>query len=183
MLNYSTSSRAFLRDLAERSARTAVSSSSARNMGRAGLIQTARNYLTVSVKPSDLARNKRYNVFFDHRTAGMQRAIRRYLRNGTGWGPSRKFLNIYIRDLFYNYYLRREYDLSHIEAKLEIPLDSYVVGHIRKETGRNHGLPRWQGVISLDADLSEKYQFYADQIARKCNTRRVHLDVAFWNKP
>jgi len=113
----------------------------------------------------------------------MQRTIRRYIQSGDGWGPSRKFLNIYIRDVFYNYYLHRAYSLSRIESELEIPLDSYVVSHIRREIGRNHGLPRWRGVISLDADLSEKYQSYADQIAQKRHTQRVHLDVAFWNKP
>jgi hypothetical protein len=44
------------------------------------------------------------------------------------WGAARKFLNLYLRNATYNFYLRRAYRLDRVEHLLELPMDSYAEG-------------------------------------------------------
>jgi len=94
----------------------------------------------------------------------------------------RKFLNIYLRNVTYNHYLRRAYSLHRIERLLELPMDSFAAKQLRRRRD-GRALPRWKGVIHLTPEASMAYQAVADQIAKRELIHRVHLDVLFWRAP
>ena len=99
------------------------------------------------------------------------------------WGAARKALNLFLRACFYNRYLCVEYDLDHLEAWLEIPLDSVIAGQLTKKTRENAGrgsLPPWKGLVELTKKDSERFQNYASHLAAAEKLPRVHLDVRLW---
>lgn len=95
------------------------------------------------------------------------------------WGAARKFLNLYLRSVTYNFYLRRAYKLDRIEHLLELPMDSYVAKELRQRCERR-ALPRWRGVIHLTPDANATYQTFASKVADRERMHRVHLDVFYW---
>lgn len=66
------------------------------------------------------------------------------------WGAARKFLNLYLRWITYNCYLRREYKLDRIERLLELPMDSYANAGLEQYC--RAPLPCWKGVSKLKDD-------------------------------
>lgn len=95
------------------------------------------------------------------------------------WGWARKLLNIFLRDCLYNFYLREHYQLDKAERLLEVALDSFVAGGIRR---RNRELPPWDAIKWLDRSTSERYQQEAARIAESQYHARVHLDAFFWSR-
>ena len=93
------------------------------------------------------------------------------------WGAARKFLNLYLRDATYNFYLREAYGLDRVEPLLELPMDSYAANELRRQCG---ALPRWKGVIHLAPKENAVYQAFAGQVAARECIHRVHLDVRYW---
>ncbi len=112
-------------------------------------------------------------------------ALSAYLPRGH-WGSARKFLNIFLRDCFYNSYLRKHYKLSERWGSfLEVPLDRQVANrlfndwiNLRRQANQ---LPQWAGVVNLTEVNSEIYQAAAKEIAeKKYSFHRVHLDLVYW---
>jgi hypothetical protein len=95
------------------------------------------------------------------------------------WGAARKFLNLYLRNATYNFYLRRAYRLDRVEHLLELPMDSYAAKELRKQCERRE-LPRWKGVIHLTSEANAAYQTFASKVAAREAIHRVHLDVRYW---
>lgn len=104
------------------------------------------------------------------------------------WGAARKSLNLFFRDIVYNKFLCEKYRL-HITKNdyntaiehLEIPLDRNVAEKIIKnKTERIINLTRWNGIINLNKEESDKYQSEAINIAKKIKTVPIHLDLIFW---
>jgi hypothetical protein len=96
------------------------------------------------------------------------------------WGPARKAINLFLRDVTYNVWLRDAHSLPGIEAALELPLDGVIMSAIRRLDST--GLPK-VSVIGLTRELSEGYQQAAAGIAAAKGIARVHLDVVLWPPP
>jgi hypothetical protein len=94
------------------------------------------------------------------------------------WGPSRKALNLFLRDATYNHWMRDGYELAAAEDKLEIPLDGIVMDGLRE---RDASLPASSSVKRLTPEHSALYQHAAAKIAADRGCVRVHLDLVFWN--
>jgi hypothetical protein len=77
------------------------------------------------------------------------------------WGAARKFLNLYLREITYNFF------------------DSNVAKALRQEK-EGARLPRWRGVIHLKPDASAQYQSVAAAVAARKRTCRAHLDLLYW---
>jgi len=167
----------FINVLRRREASISIGPSTARNMGPAGTIQDAREYLG-SLKLKTFARRTEEEF-----QAELDRATDRFLSHlpegAKYWGAARKFLNIFLRGAVYNRLLCEHYDLYRIEPWLELPLDSHVAKGLRSEKS-GHDLPRWKTVIALDRDMNRLYQTFASQVARQKNIHRIHLDVLYW---
>jgi hypothetical protein len=95
------------------------------------------------------------------------------------WGAARKFLNLYLRDATYNFYLRRAYMLDGVEHLLELPMDSFAATELHKLCERRE-LPSWKGVIHLTPEDNAAYQTFASKVAIREAIHRVHLDVRYW---
>ena len=96
------------------------------------------------------------------------------------WGPARKAVNLFLRDLSYNFMTRKEYGLSKHDEDLEVPLDGKVMTRIRAEA-HDTNLDRTT-VIALTEEMSEKYQLAALKIAKQQKkVYRVDLDLQWWS--
>lgn len=109
-------------------------------------------------------------------TEGLRRALPVGRRH---WGLARKIVNIYLRNAFYNHYLRKTYHLDRSELLLEVPVDSAVAKGLRRSAATNE-LPRWPGLRSLKPAQHEEYQKYAIELAMLKKMSRVHLDALLW---
>jgi hypothetical protein len=92
---------------------------------------------------------------------------------------ARKLLNIFLRDAFYDHYLRQPFHLGRAERYLELPMDSVIAKRMRKEA-RGYSLPSWRGVKRLSPGTSDQYQRIASRLATRQGTARVHLDAFWW---
>ncbi|NGM18429.1 hypothetical protein G3576_00265 [Roseomonas stagni] len=97
---------------------------------------------------------------------------------GFPFGAARKALNLFVRDLSHNIWMRELLLLDAVENKLEVPLDGIVMQNLRKRCPRR--LPA-VSVIGLTPSISERYQQYASEIAASMGTFRVHLDIDWWS--
>jgi len=166
--------------LHRRIAGTSVGASTARRMGPKGAIAAARSYLAgLDISRFSVSSEEEFQAVLNRAT----RAHVKKLPTGAQyWGPARKFMNIFLRNLLYNKYLCAAYQLSHIEPWLEVPLDSHVAKGLRGENGGKQ-LPRWKTVIGLDARTNSKYQRFATNVAAEKGIYRVHLDLLYWRRP
>ena len=142
----------------------------------AGLIAAVREFLQrLDLSQFAVSDQKR----FDARLEGVTRQMRSTLsRQSATWGVARKALNLFLRDAFYNTYLRKRFKLVRAEACYEIPLDGVVANGLRKRLPRQ--LPAWPGVKPLTKAVSDAYQAAATQEAAKLRLSRVHLDIYLW---
>ena len=170
-------SKCLLQLLQRRVASIAVGPSTARRMGPPGTIDAARSFLAVidlsalsRVSPPD------YPATLDRLTDDFVRALPDGARF---WGAARKFLNIFLRDVFYTRQLCEAFPLHHLEDSLEVPLDSHVALALRSEP-EGAVLPRWQTIIGLQAAVSAHFQDVALAVARRRRLARVHLDLLYW---
>lgn len=151
----------------------AVTPSAARQMVPKGGIQYVRKFL------DDLDIRRFNNPANFRRSLDLAtKSLARWLPKGR-WGAARKFLNIYLRNITYNVFLRRAYRLDRVESLLELPLDSFAAKglHAEREGG---ALPGWKGVIHLTPESSAVYQAVAAQVAKRLSISRVHLDMRYW---
>lgn len=152
---------------------SAVTPSAGRRMMRKGDIKRVRDFLD-RLDITQFNRPNRFPTSLERATKSLARRL-----HPPRWGPARKFLNIYLRNITYNFYLRRTYRLHHIEALLELPMDSYAADGLRADHEGN-SLPRWKGVIHLTHDANAVYQDAARHVAKGESICRVHLDMKYW---
>ncbi len=95
------------------------------------------------------------------------------------WALSRKVLNIFLHNAFYNYYLRDYYNLDYSEGHYEVPIDSVVAKGLRKRFPRGT-FNRWTGLGTLTPKMHETYQHHAQILADREGYARVHLDAILW---
>jgi hypothetical protein len=95
------------------------------------------------------------------------------------WGVSRKALNIFLRNAFYNTYLNQRYRLASAEYLFEVPLDSITADRLYRHAQRKE-LPRWRGVMHLQPEQNKLYQEVARRFAKDEGIAPVHLDAYWW---
>jgi hypothetical protein len=105
---------------------------------------------------------------------------------GGHWGSARKFLNIFLFECTLNRYLCESYEnIPSLEPWLEVPLDSYVgnglVGEPENRAARDP--LRWETIIGLDKDVSDRIQGIAQVVATRMKIYRVHLDLYYLRYP
>jgi hypothetical protein len=94
------------------------------------------------------------------------------------FGPARKSLNLFLRELDYNNWTRDHFNFPRMEHDLEVPLDGIVMRCIRHSSCQ---VLREVSVVGLTSSDSTHYQDAAAEIAKKKGTLRVHLDVEWWS--
>jgi hypothetical protein len=173
----------------KRVANVAIGASTARKMGPKGTISKARLFLEEKDNVQSLIDAEDVESFkraLDTTTEALRRSLpRKRIDQPTGqrWGSSRKFLNIFLRDCFYNYALRKKFKLAKWGQWLEIPLDSHVAKGIKADSTEDQALPKWGTVIGLREKDNELYQCAAAKIAKiKYKTRRIHLDLVYFRQ-
>jgi len=168
-----------LRLLHNRTAYFCIGASTLWNQGAKGVLKKAREHLKgINLKKFSKKTRKEFQRVLDKETEVLKNALPRGARN---WGAARKALNIFLRDVLYNYHLSTEYKLRPIEKWLEVPLDSFVATALTK-TREGKDLPRWKTIKHLTKEDSESYQEVANLVAKRKGTRRVHLDLHFFRK-
>lgn len=101
------------------------------------------------------------------------------------FGISRKVINIYLHNVFYNRYLSREHGLDCLESWLEVPMDSHVARGLLKVARQEQiAIPdAISGVFKiweLTPTRHRAWQNLAMLVAKALGTQRVHLDAYFY---
>jgi hypothetical protein len=168
----------FLQAVQSRAARVAISPSTVRGRGNAGVVAAARRFLrSLNLSRFALRNAEKFASELDSVTAILRAALPRKARY---WELARKILNVFLRDCLYTTYLAEEYHLQRAETLLELPLDSITAGQLRRAAGSD-GLPRWPGVRHLTPATSARFQAIAAKEAKRRNIARVHLDALWWS--
>lgn len=160
----------------KRAALLAVGPSTARGQGAPGVVDALREALAdVPLTRFAGSRPKAFARHLDLSTALVIAALPRRARS---WGLARKCLNIYLRDCYYNAYLRPAFGRAVVEDCFEVPLDRVVAAGLHEH--RVMALPRWPGVKRVTPELSAHYQAGALLLAQQWGVTRVHLDTFLW---
>ena len=158
-------------------AATAVGASALRKQGARGVIRAAQEHLaSVDLKRFSTSSQNGFRCALDNETERLRQELP---RNARHWGAARKALNVFLRDAFYNHYLRKHFSLTRAEQFYEVALDSYVVAGLKRHSLRGE-LPRWYGVKNLTPEVSKGYQNFALLLAKRKGIARVHLDAELW---
>jgi hypothetical protein len=157
-----------------RIAQTAIGANTTRGQ-REGLLREIRHYLE-NVSISEFSNASGFKKRLDEETKKLQK------KADCSFGMARKCLNLFLRGCCYNHYLREKYSLGLIEEYLEIPLDSFVMGALRRGASEIEGISTLQrcSIAALTPKISEDYQNVALRIAQKKKISRVHLDLSYW---
>jgi hypothetical protein len=154
----------------------AIGPSTARGQGAAGVVRAAQRFLaSLALAPFATSDSIAFRSALDEASEWLRTALPDEARS---WGLARKCLNIFLRDSFYNHYLRQYFGLTSGEQWFEIPLDSIVAKAIRRQSDKR--LPRWPGVKHVPREVSEVYQSAAAELAQRFGIARVHLDTYLW---
>lgn len=176
----------FIEKLKRRIAQVSVGPSALRNQGAKGIIEICRVYFENSINLKEFkiqAEAERYKDYLDRNTTNL---LNKFPENGKSWGAARKGLNLFFREVVYNFYLSNHLEIpGNIEennrflSQLEVPLDRDVAQGLRNQFSQ---LPKWKSIRSLTAEESEVYQIKANMYAKELKIPRVHLDLIFWRK-
>lgn len=157
-------------------ARSSITPSALR--GRtSGTIGAARDFL--SHLPLEQFGVRRSALFYPRLDLATENLRLNLPRKDQFWGVSRKALNIFLRNAFYNSYLNERYRLGTAEYIFEVPLDSITTSRLYSEA-KPKELHRWKGVMYLQPEQNRIYQEVARRVARKERIARIHLDTYWW---
>lgn len=88
----------------------AIGPSTARRQGTAGVVASAQRFLaTLSLAPFASSDSDGFRTALDEATERLRDSFPEVAKS---WGLARKCLNIFLRDAFYNHYLREHYGLA-----------------------------------------------------------------------
>jgi hypothetical protein len=167
----------FLKLMQQYVANIAISGSTLRNQGAAGIVQVSRKYLaTLDMENLKKLDPLNYLQVMERWT---DKLAQQFPDGAKNWGTARKAINVFMTQAFLNKYLSEEYGLQKFADVLEIPLDSQVAFGLRKLAERNK-LPQWSGIRRLRPEISSRYQEFASQNAKERNIPKVCLDMIFW---
>jgi hypothetical protein len=169
----------FLKQLHKRTAQAAISSSALRNQGAPGVVAVARKFL-MDLDLADLEKieHEKFTEFLNSSTNCLKS---KFPDGAQNWGTARKAINLFLRDVTYNFDLCNHYKLSRIRHWLEVPLDNDVA-HCLKNDLLGSKLPEWLGIKYLEESTSDLFQSVAINIAKRDALHRVDLDVFYWRE-
>ena len=169
-----------------RIAQISVGASTLRNQGAKGIIEICRNYFENSIELKEFKKelkSKNYKKYLDRNTMEL---LDRFPKNGKSWGAARKGLNLFFREVVYNFYLANHLEISAVEeenrkilTRLEVPLDKDVATGLIDKFPE---LPKWKSIRKLTEKESQIYQETAFKYAEKLQLPRIHLDLEFWRR-
>jgi hypothetical protein len=166
----------FLRAVQRKVANAAIGVSALRGQHHPGLIRQVRGFLSdAQLAPLGVATPGLFADRLNELTEALRRALPVDVRH---WGLARKAVNLFLRDAFYNVYLRGRFRLEASESLYEVPLDGVVAASLARRGVKR--LPPWQGVKYLTPELSSAYQKVATEEAGHMGIARVHLDIYLW---
>lgn len=168
--------RELTRAIKRRAAIVAVGPSTARGQGVPGVVDALR--VALDRLPLAHFSKSRAGSFARVLDESTQQVVAGLPRPARSWGLARKCLNIFLRDCFYNAYLRDAYGLTVAEPWFEVPLDRVVAEGLRSHLPNT--LPRWPGVKRVTPELSEHFQEKASVLSERWRITRVHLDTYLW---
>lgn len=122
---------------------------------------------------------KHKSVFRQRLNKATEELRRKLPEERQDWALARKLLNIFLRNAFYNHYLREQYNLHLAESFFEVPVDSVVAKELRREFPKRP-FGSWPGLKGLTKDEHTRYQDCAKELADKCGIACVHLDAKLW---
>lgn len=156
---------------------SAIPPSAMRNQGAPGVAAAARSFLaTLPLRPFAVRTAPRFADELDAATQSLCEALP---TDACAWGTSRKAVNLFLRDCYYNKFLHDHFGLYVAEQCFEIPLDGIVAEALGK-VDKSTALPDWEGVKYLKRPDSDMYQASAFRLARTRGFARVHLDTYLW---
>jgi hypothetical protein len=159
-----------------RAAVVAIGPSTVRGQLVPGVVNAAREFLdALGLNRFATADAQKFRAELDRATDEMRAALPKGAR---AWGLARKCLNIFLRDAFYNHYLRESVRIDRATKFYEVPLDRIVAKALRQKSEVR--LPRWPGVKHLKPELSDEYQQAAAALSMRMQIERVHLDTYLW---
>jgi hypothetical protein len=129
----------------------------------------------------DSFRAKTEEGFHVRLDAETTRLVKRLPKGARNWGTARKALNIFLRDVLYNHYLRSRHRFDELERWLEVPLDRDVATSLRRER-EGVDLPRWGTIKGLTPEVNRRFQIVARYVAQRSGMERVHLDLRYWRR-
>lgn len=120
-----------------------------------------------------------YEGWLDSSTDAILRSFRVQVRVRP-WGSVRKALNLFMRACICDHSLRFRYQLEHVEAWAEVPLDSKVANALREKMPQA-ALPTWQSLKSLCRDDHRPFQLAATELTSHLGfPARIYLDYHLW---
>lgn len=171
-----------------RIAQISIGASAPRNQGSKGIIDICRDYFENFIYLDEFKRALKseslYKAHLDNQTDALLANFPPSSRNN--WGTARKALNLFFRDVVYNFYLAIHLEMpcdsvenTELLKYMEVPLDKDVATGL---IGKNTDLPKWVAIKNLTKESSDKYQEYALSYSDRLKTARVHLDLEFWRR-
>lgn len=95
------------------------------------------------------------------------------------WGTSRKLINICLREIVYNTYLREYLKLKEKDLfKLEVPIDSHTYKYLVDQN--NFSKFRWNGIINVSKKDHLAFQKSYFDLALRNKIAAIHLDIDAW---
>ena len=163
-----------VRTIQNMTALSAAGASAVRGLGSPAAFRTACGYLSrLELHKFSVASEYGFRRILDQETNDFRDALPQKARY---WGAIRQALNLFLRDAFYNFYLREQFNLPVSEPWYEVPLDAALVRALRKYDSGNT-LSKWPGINKLTDSMSENYQLFALLVARENGISRVHLSA------
>lgn len=168
--------RDFIKSIQAYEARAAIPPSTLRGQPTGTIAATRRFLIDLSLKQFGIASSSLFYARLDLATDELRQTLPAKARH---WGLSRKALNIFLRNAFYNRYLNEQYDLQTAERLFEVPLDSITAKYLYERAAKKE-LPRWLGVMHLTPEHNRLYQQVAQRVATEEGIAPVHLDAYWW---
>lgn len=166
----------FLKSIQAYEARAAIPPSTLRGQPTGTIAATRRFLCDLSLEQFGVARASLFCDRLDVTTESLRVALPKVAQF---WGLSRKALNIFLRNAFYNSYLNQRYRLYVAEQLFEVPLDSITAKRLHS-CARKKELPPWTGVMHLGPEQNKLYQEVARRFAEEEGIAPVHLDAYWW---
>jgi hypothetical protein len=166
----------FLRAIQRYVAVSAIGVTAVRGSTR-GVLKAARTFAAeLDLTQFSVADKARFRATLDAETERLQHCLP---VGGQAWGVARKALNLFLRDAFYNYYLRTAFELTRAESWFEVPLDSMVAASLLKRNPRA-AVPAWSTVKALSPSKNAEYQEALRALGARLGVAAVHLDSMLW---
>jgi hypothetical protein len=168
----------FLAKLQRFVAESMISHSALRNVGAAGAVQRARDFLALlSLRGLHRVKSAGYLSWLDSNTERLRLSLPPPAQR---WGAARKAMNIFMRSVTYTTPLAEAYRLQHLLPYLEVPLDRDVAIGLKMRQGNTVAV--WKSIVSLTPDIHRRYQRAAMCDAQERRVHRADLDVFYWRQ-